>query len=100
MGIRQRFAREGRILKFVGGKNRPRPQAVWDPGPVRGERRHWRAPFQLECYPFRRVTMAEATEVRRAGPTTVRDVPADEFIKAFAAYLKKTGKVCRGLARK
>lgn len=44
--------------------------------------------------------MAEATEVRRAGPTTVRDVPADEFIKAFAAYLKKTGKVCRGLARK
>ncbi|KAK2079782.1 hypothetical protein QBZ16_002177 [Prototheca wickerhamii] len=37
--------------------------------------------------------MAEATEVRRAGPTTVRDVPADEFIKAFAAYLKKTGKI-------
>lgn len=37
--------------------------------------------------------MAEATEVRRAGPTTVRDVPADEFIKAFSAYLKKTGKV-------
>jgi hypothetical protein len=28
-----------------------------------------------------------------SGPRTVKDVPADAFITAFAAYLKKTNKV-------
>ncbi|KAL6772205.1 RPS19 [Auxenochlorella protothecoides x Auxenochlorella symbiontica] len=37
--------------------------------------------------------MAEVVEERRSGPKSVKDVPADEFIKAFSAYLKKTGKI-------
>lgn len=52
-------------------------------------------PFLPECESFRHNKMAEAVEERRSGPKTVKDVPADAFIKAFAAHLKKSGKVRR-----
>lgn len=58
----------------------------------------WSTPFKLECPPFRLDNMAEVVEERRSGPKSVKDVPADEFIKAFSAYLKKTGKV--GVAKR
>lgn len=46
-----------------------------------------------------RFIMADAPEEKRITSRTVKDVPADAFIAAFAAHLKKSGKVrrCGGL---
>lgn len=41
--------------------------------------------------------MGEEEEV---GPKTLKDVPAKDFVRAYAEHLRSTGKVSRGASRR
>lgn len=45
---------------------------------------------------FRREPPSSAVKMAEYKPQAVKDVPANDFIKAYAAHLKSTDKVCAG----